>query len=317
MRFGIALPHYDFSLPGEGPLTVETVREIALRAETIGFDSAWVSDHLKFDLAKYGGDSTERECLEWSTLLGALSSDIQKARLGVLVVCMPIRPPLLVARSAITLHNLTNSRFELGLGAGWYQPDFEFAGVQFGTASSRIDRLTRGAREVVALMERSSDRRTGESVHGRSRPAVTIGGKGGPRLLDAVARVAEKWNISWGVTPDRLRDLLGRLHDACEVVDRDPASVGVSVGLTTLVAANERDLKRRFERFAGALPVQPPTLEELRRERLAGTKDEVAERIGQFEELGVEEIICSLGPVPFTLVNPEEMEIFAELVIRE
>lgn len=316
MKFGLALPHYDFSMPEDSPLTAGAVREIAVRAERIGFDSIWVSDHLKFDLAKYGGDSAERECFEWSTLLGALSSDICRARLGTLVVCLPIRVPLVVARSAITLHNLTDSRFELGLGAGWYRPDFELAGVPFGTAPSRIGQLVDGTREIVALMEHSSDCEGDKSGQKPNRPPVTIGGKGGTQLLDAVARVADKWNISWGVTPNRLRDLLGRLHDACEAIERDPASVGVSVGLTSLVAANDTELARRFEHFTSALPVKPPLLDELRRERLVGTEGEVNERIGQFEDLGVEEIICSFGPVPFSLASTEEIETFAELVIH-
>lgn len=316
MKFGLALPHYDFSIPGESLLAAGTVREIAMRAEEIGFDSIWVSDHLKFDLAKYGGDSAERECFEWSTLLGALSSDIHKARLGTLVVCLPIHVPLVVARSAITLHNLTDSRFELGLGAGWYRPDFELAKVPFGTASSRIRQLLDGTREIVALMEHSSDHGVDKSGRKPRRPPVTIGGKGGAELLDTVARAADKWNISWGVTPNHLRDLLVHLRDACETVNRDPDSVGVSVGLTTLVGSDDRDLEQRFGRFVESVPVKPPTLDELRRERLVGTEAEVAEKIDQFQDLGVEEIICSFGPVPFSLASTEEIESFAELVIH-
>ncbi|RIK11370.1 MAG: hypothetical protein DCC49_00215 [Acidobacteria bacterium] len=316
MKFGLALPHYDFSLPGKTPLTFEAIRDIASRAEDLGFESVWVSDHLRFDLAKYGFDSTMRECFEWSTLLGALSSEVRAARLGVLVVCLPIRPPLVVARSAITLHNLTDSRFELGLGAGWYQPDFELAGVPFGTPSSRIGRLIDGAREIVALMELSTGNNAPESELGPRRPAVTIGGKGGPKLLDAVAQIAEKWNISWAVTPERLRELLARLRDACDAADRDPSSVEITVGLTSLVAASEHELNRHYERFADAAPVKPLSLGELRRERLVGTRAEVVEKIGQFEALGVEEIICSFGPVPFSVASEDEVEAFADLVIR-
>lgn len=316
MKFGLALPHYDFALPGNTPLTFEAIRKIAKLAEKVGFDSIWVSDHLKFDLAKYGGDSSERRCFEWSSLLGSLSPEIQRSRLGVLVVCLPIRVPLLVARSAITLHNLTNARFELGLGAGWYRPDFEHAGVPYETASSRIQKLVEGALDIVAVMERTLDSDPDKSTRGLKRPPVTIGGKGGHQLLDAVARAADKWNISWAVTPNRLRELLNRLHDACETIDRDPGTVGVSVGLTSLAATSEGDLKERFERFASAVPVRPPTLDELRFDRLVGTGGEIAERIGHFEELGVEEIICSFGPVPFSLTGTDEIEAFAELVIH-
>ena len=55
MKFGLALPQYDYSVPGQDPLEFETIAEHARAAERVGFDSVWLSDHLFLDLAKYGG----------------------------------------------------------------------------------------------------------------------------------------------------------------------------------------------------------------------------------------------------------------------
>ena len=54
MRVGLALPQYDYSVPGESPLRWDTLLDHAHRAEALGFDSLWLSDHLFLDIAKYG-----------------------------------------------------------------------------------------------------------------------------------------------------------------------------------------------------------------------------------------------------------------------
>ena len=55
VRIGLALPQYDFSVAGESPLSWETLSGYARRADETGFDSLWLSDHLFFDIGKYGG----------------------------------------------------------------------------------------------------------------------------------------------------------------------------------------------------------------------------------------------------------------------
>lgn len=55
MRIGLALPHYDFSIPGVHPIGFDTVADVAVRAERLGFDSVWMSDHFFASLGRYGG----------------------------------------------------------------------------------------------------------------------------------------------------------------------------------------------------------------------------------------------------------------------
>ena len=83
MRFGLALPQYDYSVPGESPLTFATVAEHARVAEAAGYDSLWLSDHLFLDIGKYGGTSTPYGVLEpiatLSALAGVASFDLMAA----------------------------------------------------------------------------------------------------------------------------------------------------------------------------------------------------------------------------------------------
>lgn len=316
MKFGLALPHYDFSLPGKARVTWDDLSGFAVHAEHLGFDSLWISDHILFDVAKYGGPAEACETFEWVTTLGALARVTSQIRLGVLVACAPLRSAPITAKSAATLDQISEGRFELGLGAGWYRPDFDLTGVEFRSAQIRIDDLVETALAISSLL-------TGEGVAAltpapvqKPRPPIFFGGKGGGHLLDAVAKAADGWNLAWSVTPERYESLIANLATACERRDRDPASVSLSVGLTTLVGRNETDFVRRFERMtAGTWPLPPDSIAELKAARLAGTPSEVEDRIGTFEALGVKEIISCFGPAPFMVAVPDDLDFFAETII--
>ena len=85
MQIGLALPQYDYSVPGESPLRWDTLREHAQRAEALGFDSLWLSDHLFLDIAKYGGTAEPHGIYEPLVTLAALARTVTRPRLGTLV----------------------------------------------------------------------------------------------------------------------------------------------------------------------------------------------------------------------------------------
>ncbi|TMK81349.1 MAG: LLM class flavin-dependent oxidoreductase, partial [Actinobacteria bacterium] len=102
MKVGLALPHYDFSLgdfsfPSEQPATVARVVDYARRAEVLGFDSVWVSDHLFLDLAKYGGPPKRYGTPEATSMLTALAGATERIRFGSLVLCASFRHPVFLA----------------------------------------------------------------------------------------------------------------------------------------------------------------------------------------------------------------------------
>src|SRR5437588_12226978 len=142
MKVGLALPHYDFSFPSEQPATVRRVLDYARRAEELGFDSVWVSDHLFLDLAKYGGPPKRYGTPEATAMLTALAAATTHVRFGSLVLCASFRHPVFLAAQLQTIHGMSDGRLEVGLGAGWYEPEFNAAGIPFGTAGQRIDRLS-------------------------------------------------------------------------------------------------------------------------------------------------------------------------------
>lgn len=304
MKVGLGLPHYDFSFPSEQPATVQRVLGYAQRAEALGFDSVWVSDHLFLDLAKYGGPPKRYKTPEATAMLTALAAGTQRIRFGSLVLCASFRHPVFLAAQVQTIHEMSGGRLEVGLGAGWYEAEFNAAGIPFGTAAQRIERLAVVAGQLDARLD--------------PRPPIIVGGKGGPKLARVVAEHADAWNVCWRITPDEYRARLGTLHDACAGAKRDPGSVGLSVGLYTLLGTDRNDLDARYEALqrwtpGGALDGVP--LAKFADGALVGTVDECAATIKEFEALGVDEIILSAGSLPFSVYDDDQIELAARDLI--
>src|SRR5207247_8869627 len=99
MRFGLALPQYGFSLP-TGRIGLDDAVGWARRAEDLGFDSVWLSDHFFYSFARYGGDPSPIAALEPLTALAAIATGTARVRLGALVLAAGVRPPALVANAA-------------------------------------------------------------------------------------------------------------------------------------------------------------------------------------------------------------------------
>jgi probable F420-dependent oxidoreductase len=327
MRLGLALPQYDYSVAGESPLPWARVVEWARAAEGAGFDSVWLSDHLFLDIAKYGGPPHRQGCLDPIVALAALASEVTRVRLGALVLCEALRPASVLAKSLAGLDVVCGGRLDVGIGAGWYEPEYEAIGMVMPRPGERIDRL----REAVAVLDGllgggpstfdGCFHRTAGAVNDppavqTPRPPIIVGGKG-DRLLSLVAEVADGWNTCWVWTPDAYRDRLAVLERACDAAGRDPATVTRSLGLYTLCGEGERDLEQRFERLREVSPpgvLDGTTLEEWREGRLVGTTEQVREQVAGWEELGIETLVVGLGAVPFAVTVLDDLDAVAAAV---
>lgn len=329
MRVGLALPHYDFSMPGGGPVTFERVAGEARRAERLGFDSVWVSDHFFASLGRYGGDDTRYGSLEPLTTLAALAPITDRVRLGTLVLNAAFRHPAMLAKSATAIDALSGGRLDLGLGAGWYEEEHDAFGYPFGSVGERFRLLEETLGYLDALFGEEPASFQGKRFAlreaynhpqpvQRPRPPILVGGKGGPRLLRLAARLADGWNTVWRWTPQAYGDRARAAVDACEAAGRDPSSFRLSLGLFTLVAQDEDDLARRHALMVQRLPSGVGgaiALESLRAECLAGTPDQVVERASAFAALGVSELIVSPAPVWFAMPDPSMLDLIAEAVL--
>ncbi len=325
MRIGLALPHYDYSVPGVDPLPFEVMVEHAVVAERAGFDSLWVSDHLFLDIGKYGGSTEPRGAYEPLVTLAALGREVRRPRLGTLVLLEALRPAAVLAKQLATLDQLVGGRLDVGLGAGWYEPEYDAIGMAMPSPGVRLARLREAVEVCTGLLGGGPLSYEGKyhAAHDapnlppaiqQPRPPVFVGGKG-DRLLALAAELADGWNTCWVWTTDAYRERLRVLEQACEAVGRDPATVWRSLGLYALVGEDERDLERRFRRMQEAFPsgiLGGTTLAEYREGRLVGTVEQVREQVAEWEALGVETLILCAGPVPFSVTSLNDLEACAE-----
>jgi probable F420-dependent oxidoreductase len=328
MRFGLSVPHYDFSLPGVRPITFPAAAEHAVRAEELGFDSVWVSDHFFYSLARYGAGDELLGSLEPLTTLAGLATRTRRVRLGTLVLGAPFRHPSVLAKSATTIDVLSGGRLDIGVGAGWYRDEFEAFGYEFGQVGERFAALERTAEVLDALLPGGPVTREIDGLRlvqaynrpepvQRPRPPIWIGAKGGDRALRLVARHADGWNSVWRWTPEAFAARIRRARELAEDLGRDPSTVRFSVGLHTVVGEDERDLRRRWAAFERWVPdvIAGQSIEAWRADALVGTVDQVRERVRAFEDVGVEEIIVAPAPLPFAIPDASMVELFARSVI--
>jgi len=112
-------------------------REKALRFETIGFDYLHVPDHVGY--------------FDPFTAVASAAAVTERLRVGTLVLNVEFWNPLLLARAAVTTQHLTGGRFDLGVGAGHAQVEFEQAGLRYPPAAERVRRLAAVARVIPRL----------------------------------------------------------------------------------------------------------------------------------------------------------------------
>ncbi len=326
MRFGLTLPHYGFSLPS-GETSFSSVAAWAKRAEDLGFDSVWVSDHFFYSFARYGADPAPIASLEPLTTLAGIAAVTHRVRLGTLVLCSAFRHPALLARIAASIDRVSGGRLDLGLGAGWMEEEFDAFGYRFGTVGERFGALEESFDVLRRLFDGDPVTYDGPSVtlreavlapapeRGRS---LWVGGKGGPRLLRLAARLADGWNMAWRVAPEAYVGKVSDVRAACDATGRDPATVGLSVGLYSLIGEDEASARAAFDRGRAAAPGDAMAADDYgswRADTLSGTPDQILERVDAFEALGVGELIVSPWVLPFAIHEPDQVELFAERVI--
>ena len=250
-----------------------------------------------------------------------------RARLGTLVLLEALRPAAVLAHALATLDRVCGGRLDVGMGAGWYEPDYAAVGMAMPSPGERLARLGEAVEIVVRLL--AGETVTFDGDHHRAagaflrppplqqpRPPVFVGGKG-DRLLRLAARHADGWNTCWTWTPDAYRERLAVLDRECEAAGRDHSTVWRSLGLYALCGDSERDLEWRFERLRSLSPpgvLDSVSLDEWRVGRLVGTVEQVREQADERSSLGVETLILGPGAVPFHVGSPDDVEALAEVL---
>ena len=289
LDFGIQIePQFGF--------TYERIREIAVEAERLGFESIWLSDH--FFLTK---ESIGTNCLECWTTLAALARDTTTLRMGPMVSAQSYRSPALLANIAASLDHISDGRLYFGIGAGWKVVEYEAYGYPFPKPATRIRQLD----ETIEIAKRmwTQEKATFKGRHYSVEDAlcyphpvqkphipVWVGGSGS-LTLKVSARHADAVNFAWSQPPAFFEERLGVLRRHCSKIGRDYDEIRKSAGLMITMEETEEELEAELEdqrrkaetQYRRYLSRQPPNV--------VDTPEVVAERMGEYVALGIDHFI--------------------------
>jgi len=235
MRWGVHLPQIGSNSQPD------TIMRYAQTIEELGFDSAWVSDHLAYpeelrSRYPYRGDGKfpagDRPFLDPLTTLTFVSGVTSRLQLGTSVLVLGLRHPLLLAKQVATVDRLSGGRLILGLGVGWMREEFDLVDVPFESRGERADEQL----DVLRVLQRNP----AEGFHGKHydfgpiifEPRVPgdlriwVGGATKPAYVRA-ARNASGFHAAFDPLPVLHAHGKG-LEAACAAVGRDPADLTVS-----------------------------------------------------------------------------------------
>lgn len=252
MKFGIMYANAGpFAFP-------DSLANLARTAEEVGFESLWTVEHVVVP----AGYASQYPYSETGKMPGGEDVPIadpivplayaaavtRTLRLGTGVIILPQRHPLYVAKEMATLDVLSNGRAMLGVGVGWLEEEFQSLGVPFRQRGSRTDESIRAIR---SLWKPEPEPFAGKyfkwgAVHSQPKPVqqpgvpIIVGGHSEPAARRA-ARLGDGFCPARG-TVDHLQMLLTVMREECAAVGRDPATVEVTTGSTTI----DLDLVRRY-----------------------------------------------------------------------
>jgi probable F420-dependent oxidoreductase len=212
----------------DGPAWLDHVR----RVEDGGIDVFLVRDH--FSAGAYG------QQLAPFSALAAAAAVTARLHVGTLVLANDFRLPVIVAHEAASLHHLSGGRFELGLGAGWYRPEYQAAGIPFDAPRQRIDRLEESLAVIRGLLDGTRVDLSGTCYQvtgleldvlprAEGRPRLLVGA-GGPRMLGVAARYAD----TVGLLPAPIRNS----EDRDDPLDLLPAAFDKKIALLRAAAGD-------------------------------------------------------------------------------
>lgn len=287
------------SVEGVFGLTWPEWKRLVQTVEDLGFTGLYLSDHFLLPAPP------DRPSLELIVALTYLAGHTERVRFGPMVSPLSFRHPVLLARQATALDDLSGGRMVLGVGTGWMEREHEMFGYDLGDMPTRFDRLAEGL-EVITRLFRATEPVDFAGRHFRLRqamlpgprrpepPPIMIGGSGPRRTLPLVARFADVWNAQV-IGPVELSERSAMLDDLVRAAGRQPHDVRRTLNIPIVcgrTAAEQEARLRGLRHFPLWQDLSFVEIVQALRDwpALVGTPDEVITQIRSFEAAGISEI---------------------------
>ena len=286
-------------IEGQEDVSWDAWLKLAAACEDSGIEGLFRSDHyLSVFRAEQGG----RGSLDaWATI-NALAAVTRRIRLGTMVSPATFRHPAVLAKMVTTADHVSGGRVDLGLGAGWHEPEHRAYGFPLPPAKTRMEVLAEQLEIVHGLwgpgpfvfkgrhyqLEGFEPTGALPKPVQQPHPPIVLGGHGGPRSAALAARWADEYNTVY-VPADLCRQRRATVEKAFEEQGRDPRELTFSLMTGCVVGASQQDVDRRIR--AVSERTGRDWTEGDTSALVVGTVDQAVERLKAFEEAGVERVM--------------------------
>jgi len=277
MQFGVCIPHYG------KPVNVAHILEVARRAEELGFDSIWVTDHL---IVPHKMEIIYRDhMLEPIALLSHLAAVTRRVKIGTSVIVLPYRHPIVVAKMMATIDQLSGGRLIFGAASGWLEEEFAALGRPYAERGAMSDEHLRLIRELwtkeVVSFEgkytRFQDMQSSPRPVQQPHPPIWVGGNSRPARR-RVAKLGDGWHAT-GISAAAISEGRSELQEFWEKNQRTGSPI-LSVRFSLFLEGVSKE----------GLSYPPRGLFYFR-----GSPEQLVEVIGQYKEAGIEHTIFDVS----------------------
>jgi F420-dependent oxidoreductase-like protein len=288
---------------------------VAQAAESLGFSAFFRSDHY----LAMSGDGLPGPTDSWVTL-GGIARETSTIRLGTLVTSATFRYPGPLAIAVAQVDEMSGGRVEFGLGSGWFEKEHLAYAIPFPPLGERFDRLTEQLELITGLWTAP----VGETFDyagahyavkdspalpkpvQRPHPPVVIGGSGAKRTPRLAATFADEYNVPFAPA-DTIATQFDRVREAVDAVGRPADSMTYSAAFVVCAGRDDAEVARR----AAAIGRE---VDELRSNSpLAGTPNQIVDRLGSYTEIGLQRVYLQL----LDMSDLEHLRLFADEVQRQ
>jgi F420-dependent oxidoreductase-like protein len=316
MQFGLQHPNFNFDYDGrDASQIIDSLKNLATKAENLGFDSFWVMDH--FHQISMVGKQDEPMLEGWTTL-SVLAGITSKIKLGTLVTGVIYRHPSVLAKMGATLDVLSKGRLFMGIGAAWNQEESLAYGIPFPPNKERLLRLE----EAIQIIRKMWTEEPAANFNGKyyqirnaycnpkplqkPSPPIMVGGTGERQTLKIVAKYADACNLFGSL--ETVKRKLSVLREHCKSVGRDYDSI-LKTKLGFVIIDKDRAMgEKRVQQISKVMPE-----DQVREFVIYGTPEDVLKQIELLEEAGIQYFIADLEPDK----EPEALETFADSIIKK
>ena len=273
-------------------------KSVALKAEQLGYNAGYVYDHF----IPYYGDKRTLPFFEAYTLLSAVAAITTKLRVGQVVTCNSYRSPSLLAKMSSTLDAISNGRLEFGIGAGWFEHEYNSYGYQFDSASTRIEQLDESLIIIKKMWQKEKSSFKGKHYSIKNaicspkpiqnpHPPIMVGGAG-QKLITVAAKHATRYNHPFG-TPEILQSKIEMLKIQCKKINRNFDEIENSVLLRVLVGKDKDDIKQIVTQLKKKNESISEFIMRSKDSIALGTPDEVIEYLQKYVNIGISYFIMN------------------------